>query len=159
MLYSNPINPPIPATVHRLSTFYRRGPVLKAEVTVCSLARPIFTQSEHSCYFRLKPIAILILTLINPHKLWKNYTLIQFCGVRTGPRDYFELCVILHHYAKGLLTITFHSNKVTIFVTAGSARTPHNWMRVKCASFLSFCSRLLILTSRYYLLVQNYFTL
>ena len=29
-------------------------------------------------------------------------------------------------YAKGLLRITFHSSKVTIFVTAGSA-----WIRVK----------------------------
>ena len=34
-------------------------------------------------------------------------------------------------YAKGLLRITFNSSKVLIFVTAGSMRTPHNWMRVK----------------------------
>ena len=64
------------------------------------------------------------LTLI---QLWKNYTLIQFCGVRADPGYYFKLNVILH---QGLLSITFHSSTVTISVIAGSARTPHNWMRV-----------------------------
>ena len=34
-------------------------------------------------------------------------------------------------YAKGLLPITFHSNRVTIYVAAGPAQTPQNWMRVK----------------------------
>ena len=32
--------------------------------------------------------------------------------------------------SKGLLLITFHSSKAMISITAGSVRTPHNWMRV-----------------------------
>ena len=34
-------------------------------------------------------------------------------------------------YAKGLLSITFHSSRMTIYVSAGSAQTPQKWMRVK----------------------------
>ncbi len=33
-------------------------------------------------------------------------------------------------YAKGLLRITFNSSTVTIYVSAGSTRTPQNLMRV-----------------------------
>ncbi len=36
----------------------------------------------------------ITLTLI---QLWKNYPLIQFCGVRTDPGDNFDLNIILHH--------------------------------------------------------------
>ncbi len=42
----------------------------------------------------------------------------------------FVVLGLCEDYAKGLLSITFHSSKVMISVTAGSVRTPHYWMRV-----------------------------
>ena len=53
-------------------------------------------------------------------------------GERGKPIDcelvVFGLC---EDYAKGLSPIPFHSSRVTIFISAGSVRTQHNWMRVK----------------------------
>ena len=52
-----------------------------------------------SFFISILPSQSLILTLI---QLWKKYTLIQFCGVRTDPGDYFKLNVI-SILAKGII--------------------------------------------------------
>ncbi len=46
-------------------------------------------------------------------------------------------------YAKGFLSISFHSSKVTISVTAGSVQTPLNWMRVNAIFLISALKNLL----------------
>ncbi len=82
---------------------------------------------------------------INPHTVVKKLHPNPVLRGPHGPRGLFKvkrhftswqrasLCLNIgcsEDYAKGLLSITFHSSKVTISVTVGSVRTPHNWMRV-----------------------------
>ncbi len=60
---------------------------------------------------------------------WQRASLCLNIGCSSKKCDLVVLG-LCEDYAKGLLSITFHSSKVTISVTPGSVRTPHNWMRV-----------------------------
>ncbi len=83
----------------------------------------------------------------------------NWSGVRTDPDNILSLstsqskysgswkpkdCDLVVHvlgigedYAKGVLKITLHSSRVAIYVSAGSGRTPQNWMRVNDRPLMS----------------------
>ncbi len=93
-------------------------------------------QSLHDFFCKDVQVFSTSLKHLNPHTVVRKLPLNPVVRGPHGPRVLFGVKCYFIPWNRGYCDTTsakwlvFHFSKVTVFVTAGSARTPHNWIRV-----------------------------